>query len=97
MPWTPFALGRQRDGLGNHDLEAILQRGKVGLVLSSRHHGRAPGCVGGVRIEACQAAHLGTPILRSAWPAKTTAHAATLPRDDLASPAATVGGRSAPR
>jgi len=47
---------------------------------------------GQVRIEAYHGARFAQPILRSTLPEKITAHGATLLRDDLAMPAARVGG-----
>ena len=49
VPLWPFAVGRERDYLGDHELEAILQRGKVGVVLSGHHHAYFPGYKDGVR------------------------------------------------
>ena len=49
VPLWPFAVGRERDYLGDHELEAILQRGKVGVVLSGHHHAYYPGYKDGVR------------------------------------------------
>jgi 3',5'-cyclic AMP phosphodiesterase CpdA len=132
VPLWPFAVGRERDYLGDHELEAILQRGKVGVVLSGHHHAYYPGykdglrfvsqaCLGAaprallgttlpshraitvleleddgqVRIEAYHGPRFARPILRSTLPEKITTHGATLHRDDLALPAATVG-RSPP-
>jgi 3',5'-cyclic AMP phosphodiesterase CpdA len=132
VPLWPFAVGRERDYLGDHELEAILQRGQVGVGLSGHHHAYYPGykdglrfvsqaCLGAaprallgttlpslraitvleleddgqVRIEAYQGPRFAQPILRSTLPEKITTHGATLHRDDLALPAATVG-RSPP-
>lgn len=49
VPLWPFAVGRERDYLGDHALEAVLQRGKVGVVLSGHHHAYYPGYKDGVR------------------------------------------------
>jgi 3',5'-cyclic AMP phosphodiesterase CpdA len=49
VPLWPFAVGRERDYLGDHELEAILQRGKVGVVLSGHHHAYYPGYKDSVR------------------------------------------------
>jgi hypothetical protein len=49
VPLWPFAVGRERDYLGDPELEAILQRGKVGVVLSGHHHAYYPGYKDGVR------------------------------------------------
>ncbi len=49
VPLWPFAVGRERDYLGDHELETILQRGKVGVVLSGHHHAYYPGYKDGVR------------------------------------------------
>jgi 3',5'-cyclic AMP phosphodiesterase CpdA len=49
VPLWPFAVGRERDYLGDHELEAILQRGRVGVVLSGHHHAYYPGYKDGVR------------------------------------------------
>jgi 3',5'-cyclic AMP phosphodiesterase CpdA len=49
VPLWPFAVGRERDYLGDHELEAILQHGKVGVVLSGHHHAYYPGYKDGVR------------------------------------------------
>jgi 3',5'-cyclic AMP phosphodiesterase CpdA len=132
IPLWPFAVGRERDYLGDHELEAILQRGQGGVVLSGHHHAYYPGykdgvrfvsqaCLGAaprpllgtqqpshraitvlelgddgqVRIEAYHGERFAQPILRATLPEKITAHGATLHRDDLALPAATVG-RSPP-
>jgi len=55
VPLWPFAVGRERDYLGDHELEAILQRGRVGVVLSGHHHAYYPGYKDGVRFvsQAC--------------------------------------------
>jgi 3',5'-cyclic AMP phosphodiesterase CpdA len=55
IPLWPFAVGRERDYLGDHELEAILQRGNVGVVLSGHHHAYYPGYKDGVRFvsQAC--------------------------------------------
>lgn len=49
VPLWPFAVGRERDYLGDPELEAILQRGRVGLFLSGHHHAYYPGWKDGVR------------------------------------------------
>ena len=49
VPLWPFAFGRERDYLGDHALEAVLQRGQVGVVLSGHHHAYYPGYKDGVR------------------------------------------------
>lgn len=49
VPLWPFSVGRERDFLGDHELEAILQRGKVDLYLSGHHHSYFPGYKDGVR------------------------------------------------
>lgn len=49
VPLWPFAAGRERDYLGDRQLEAILQRGHVGMVLSGHHHAYYPGFKDGVR------------------------------------------------
>jgi 3',5'-cyclic AMP phosphodiesterase CpdA len=49
VPLWPFAVGRERDYLGDHELEAILQRGRVDVVLSGHHHAYYPGYKDGVR------------------------------------------------
>lgn len=49
VPLWPFAVGRERDYLGDHALEAVLQRGQVGVVLSGHHHAYYPGYKDGVR------------------------------------------------
>jgi 3',5'-cyclic AMP phosphodiesterase CpdA len=55
VPLWPFAVGRERDYLGDHELESILQHGKVGVVLSGHHHAYYPGYKDGVRFvsQAC--------------------------------------------
>ncbi len=55
VPLWPFAVGRERDYLGDHELESILQQGKVGVVLSGHHHAYYPGYKDGVRFvsQAC--------------------------------------------
>jgi len=49
VPLWPFAVGREADFLGDHELERILQRGKVDLHLSGHHHSYFPGYKDGVR------------------------------------------------
>jgi 3',5'-cyclic AMP phosphodiesterase CpdA len=49
VPLWPFATGRERDFLGDRELEAILQRGRVDLHLSGHHHAYYPGYKDGVR------------------------------------------------
>lgn len=49
VPLWPFAVGRERDFLGDRQLEAILQREQVGIVLSGHHHAYYPGYKDGVR------------------------------------------------
>jgi 3',5'-cyclic AMP phosphodiesterase CpdA len=49
VPLWPFAVGRETDFLGDHELEAILQQGKVDLYLSGHHHAYYPGYKDGVR------------------------------------------------
>ena len=49
VPLWPFAVGRERDYLGDHALEDVLQRGKVGVYLSGHHHAYYPGYKDGVR------------------------------------------------
>lgn len=49
VPLWPFAVGRERDYLGDRELEAILQRGGVGVHLSGHHHAYFPGYKDGVR------------------------------------------------
>lgn len=55
IPLWPFAVGRERDYLGDHELEVILQRGQVGVVLSGHHHAYYPGYKDGLRFvsQAC--------------------------------------------
>ncbi len=89
MPLWPFAAGRARDCHGDHEPEAILQRGRVGVARSG-HHASCPGYKDGVRIEAYHGAGFARPTLRSSWPERITAHGAALLRDDLAWPGAIV-------
>lgn len=49
VPLWPFATGRERDFLGDRELESILQRGRVDLHLSGHHHAYYPGYKDGVR------------------------------------------------
>jgi 3',5'-cyclic AMP phosphodiesterase CpdA len=49
VPLWPFATGRETDFLGDRELEAILQRGRVDLHLSGHHHAYYPGYKDGVR------------------------------------------------
>jgi 3',5'-cyclic AMP phosphodiesterase CpdA len=49
MPLWPFAVGRERDFLGDHDLEALLRRHRVAVFLSGHHHAYYPGHKDGVR------------------------------------------------
>jgi len=49
VPLWPFAVGREADFLGDHELEKILQRGNVDLYLSGHHHAYYPGYKNGVR------------------------------------------------
>lgn len=49
LPLWPFAVGREADHLGDHELEAILQDGRVDLYLSGHHHAYFPGYKDGVR------------------------------------------------
>lgn len=67
VPLWPFASGRETDYLGDEKLEAILQEGRVDLVLSGHHHAYYPGAKDGVRYvsQACLGAAprplIGTP------------------------------------
>jgi 3',5'-cyclic AMP phosphodiesterase CpdA len=58
VPLWPFAAGREADFLGDRELEAILQSGKVDLVLSGHHHAYYPGFKDGLRYvsQSCQGA-----------------------------------------
>lgn len=69
VPLWPFAVGRERDYLGDHELEAILQRGQVGVVLSGHHHAYYPGYKDGVRYvsQACLGA-APRPLLGTSHP-----------------------------
>lgn len=49
VPLWPFAVGRERDYLGDRELEAVLQRQRVDVVLSGHHHAYYPGFKDGVR------------------------------------------------
>jgi 3',5'-cyclic AMP phosphodiesterase CpdA len=55
VPLWPFAVDREADFLGDHELEAILRRGNVDLYLSGHHHAYYPGAKDGVRYvsQAC--------------------------------------------
>jgi hypothetical protein len=55
VPLWPFAVGRETEVLGDHELESILQRGNVDLYLSGHHHAYYPGYKDGVRYvsQAC--------------------------------------------
>jgi 3',5'-cyclic AMP phosphodiesterase CpdA len=69
VPLWPFAVGRERDYLGDHALEAVLQRGKVGVFLSGHHHAYYPGYKDGVRFvsQGCLGA-APRPLLGTAQP-----------------------------
>jgi 3',5'-cyclic AMP phosphodiesterase CpdA len=49
LPIWPFAVGRETEILGDHELEEILQRGRVDVHLSGHHHAYYPGYRHGVR------------------------------------------------
>jgi hypothetical protein len=49
IPLWPFAVGRERDFLGDRELESILQQGRVDLHLSGHHHAYYPGYKDGIR------------------------------------------------
>ncbi len=49
VPLWPFAVGRERDFLGDRELEAIVQREHVGIYLTGHHHAYYPGFKDGVR------------------------------------------------
>jgi 3',5'-cyclic AMP phosphodiesterase CpdA len=49
IPLWPFAVGRETEFLGDPELEAILQRGRVDVHLSGHHHAFYPGYKDGVR------------------------------------------------
>jgi 3',5'-cyclic AMP phosphodiesterase CpdA len=49
VPLWPFAHGRERDYLGDRQLESVLQREHVGVYLSGHHHAYYPGFKDGVR------------------------------------------------
>lgn len=73
VPLWPFAVGRERDYLGDPELEAILQRGRVGLFLSGHHHAYYPGWKDGVRhvSQGCLGA-APRPLIGTATPAPRT-------------------------
>ena len=49
VPLWPFAVGRERDYLGDRELEALLQQQRVDVYLSGHHHAYYPGFKDGVR------------------------------------------------
>lgn len=55
VPLWPVAVGRERDFLGDEELERVLREGRVDLHLSGHHHAYYPGTKGGVRYvsQAC--------------------------------------------
>ncbi|MFN7572317.1 MAG: metallophosphoesterase family protein [Betaproteobacteria bacterium] len=55
LPLWPFAEGRATEYLGDTELERLLQRHRVDLVLSGHHHAYYPGAKDGVRYvsQAC--------------------------------------------
>jgi 3',5'-cyclic AMP phosphodiesterase CpdA len=73
VPLWPFAVGRERDYLGDPELDAILQRGRVGLFLSGHHHAYYPGWKDGVRhvSQGCLGA-APRPLIGTASPAPRT-------------------------
>jgi len=55
VPLWPFAIGRERDILGDHELETLLQQAKVDIFLNGHHHAYYPGYKDGIRYisQAC--------------------------------------------
>jgi 3',5'-cyclic AMP phosphodiesterase CpdA len=48
VPLWPFAQGRERDFIGDHELQALLEAADVDLYLSGHHHAFYPGAMRGV-------------------------------------------------
>ena len=55
VPLWPFTIGRERDFLGDHELESLLQRANVDIFLNGHHHAYYPGYKDGIRYisQAC--------------------------------------------
>lgn len=48
LPLWPYAIGREKDILGDHQLEDILQQGNVDIILNGHHHAYFPGYKQGI-------------------------------------------------
>ena len=48
VPLWPFARGREREYIGDPELQALLEATDVDLFLSGHHHAFYPGAMGGV-------------------------------------------------
>ena len=48
VPLWPFAVGREQDILGDHELESLLQQGSVDIFLNGHHHAYYPGHKNGI-------------------------------------------------
>ncbi len=48
LPLWPFAIGRENDILGDHELETLLQQGNVDIFLNGHHHAYYPGYKNGI-------------------------------------------------
>ena len=48
VPLWPFAQGRERDFIGDHELQALLEAADVDLYLSGHHHSFYPGVMQGI-------------------------------------------------
>jgi len=55
VPLWPFAVGREQDILGDHELESLLQQGSVDIFLNGHHHAYYPGHKNGINYisQAC--------------------------------------------
>ncbi|MEA1890885.1 MAG: metallophosphoesterase, partial [Pseudomonadota bacterium] len=55
VPLRTFAIGRERDILGDHELETLLQQANVDIFLNGHHHAYYPGYKDGIRYisQAC--------------------------------------------
>ena len=55
VPLWPFAIGRERDILGDYELETLLQQANVDIFLNGHHHAYYPGYKDGIRYisQAC--------------------------------------------
>jgi 3',5'-cyclic AMP phosphodiesterase CpdA len=82
VPLWPFAVGRERDYLGDTELDELLQRQRVGLFLSGHHHAWYPGWKDGVRhvSQGCLGA-APRPLIGSSTPAPRTLTLITLAAD----------------